>query len=145
MPTLAVVSFNIVCATLGGFIIAFGLVSYLLKETFYLSEAREYHLACLHLTSNGWSSGLAHSGHNIFATCNESDTTARVCAWRSRSPRHHHVVLQPSCSRCPARHRWRAVAIALSQARMEVSSMALRSRNGRNVDLHIAPRMGNGA
>ncbi|KAF2432162.1 hypothetical protein EJ08DRAFT_648259 [Tothia fuscella] len=39
MPTLAVVDFNIVCATLGGFIALFGLVSYLLKEKFYLSEA----------------------------------------------------------------------------------------------------------
>ena len=39
MPTLAVVNFNIVCATLGGFITVFGLVSYLLKEKFYLAEA----------------------------------------------------------------------------------------------------------
>ncbi|GAM83672.1 hypothetical protein ANO11243_016600 [Dothideomycetidae sp. 11243] len=39
MPTLSVVNFNIVCATLGGFITCFGLVSYLLKEKFYLSEA----------------------------------------------------------------------------------------------------------
>ncbi|KAK4962829.1 hypothetical protein LTR10_000456 [Elasticomyces elasticus] len=39
MPTLAIVNFNIVCATLGGFITLFGLVSYLLKEKFYLSEA----------------------------------------------------------------------------------------------------------
>ncbi|KAF2771622.1 hypothetical protein EJ03DRAFT_20251 [Teratosphaeria nubilosa] len=39
MPTLEVVNFNIVCATLGGFITVFGLVSYLLKEKFYLSEA----------------------------------------------------------------------------------------------------------
>lgn len=41
MPTLAVVNFNIACATLGGFITLFGLVSYLLKEKFYLSEARQ--------------------------------------------------------------------------------------------------------
>ncbi|KAK0336474.1 hypothetical protein LTR91_015533 [Friedmanniomyces endolithicus] len=39
MPTLSIVNFNIVCATLGGFITLFGLVSYLLKEKFYLSEA----------------------------------------------------------------------------------------------------------
>ncbi|KAF2203313.1 hypothetical protein GQ43DRAFT_454544 [Delitschia confertaspora ATCC 74209] len=39
MPTLAVINFNIVCATLGGFITLFGLVSYLCKEKFYLSEA----------------------------------------------------------------------------------------------------------
>ena len=39
MPTLAITNFNIVCATLGGFITLFGLVSYLFKEKFYLSEA----------------------------------------------------------------------------------------------------------
>lgn len=39
MPTLVVDNFNIVCATLGGFITLFGLVSYLCKEKFYLSEA----------------------------------------------------------------------------------------------------------
>ncbi|KAJ6188880.1 hypothetical protein N7519_003788 [Penicillium mononematosum] len=39
MPTLALIDFNIVCATLGGFISLFGLVSYLCKEQFYLSEA----------------------------------------------------------------------------------------------------------
>ncbi|KZF20744.1 putative Na/H antiporter [Xylona heveae TC161] len=39
MPTLAVTNFNIVCATLGGFITVFGLVSYLFKEKLYLSEA----------------------------------------------------------------------------------------------------------
>lgn len=38
MPTLVVDNFNIVCATLGGFITLFGLVSYLCKEKFYLSE-----------------------------------------------------------------------------------------------------------
>ena len=39
MPNLAVDNFNIVCTVLGGFITLFGLVSYLLKEKFYLSEA----------------------------------------------------------------------------------------------------------
>ncbi|PGH32991.1 hypothetical protein GX50_04206 [[Emmonsia] crescens] len=39
MPTLALTDFNIVCATLGGFISLFGLVSYLFKEKLYLSEA----------------------------------------------------------------------------------------------------------
>jgi hypothetical protein len=42
MPVLAVTNFNIVCATLGGFITLFGLVSYLCKEKFYLSEACTY-------------------------------------------------------------------------------------------------------
>ncbi|KAH7089699.1 Sodium/hydrogen exchanger family-domain-containing protein [Paraphoma chrysanthemicola] len=39
MPVLALSNFNIVCAILGGFITVFGLVSYLLKEKLYLSEA----------------------------------------------------------------------------------------------------------
>lgn len=39
MPTLSVTNFNIVCSVLGGFITLFGLVSYLCKEKFYLSEA----------------------------------------------------------------------------------------------------------
>ncbi|OTB04288.1 hypothetical protein M426DRAFT_320876 [Hypoxylon sp. CI-4A] len=39
MPTLALTNFNIVVSVLGGWISLFGLVSYLLKENFYLSEA----------------------------------------------------------------------------------------------------------
>lgn len=38
---LAVTDFNVIVALLGGFISLFGLVSYLLKENFYLSEACE--------------------------------------------------------------------------------------------------------
>ncbi|EPE08797.1 na h antiporter [Ophiostoma piceae UAMH 11346] len=39
MPTLALTDFNIVVSVLGGWVSLFGLVSYLCKETFYLSEA----------------------------------------------------------------------------------------------------------
>ncbi|KAI0845746.1 Sodium/hydrogen exchanger family-domain-containing protein [Daldinia vernicosa] len=39
MPTLAPTNFNIIVSVLGGWISVFGLVSYLLKENFYLSEA----------------------------------------------------------------------------------------------------------
>ena len=38
MPTLDLSNFNIVLATLGGFITVYGLVSFLLKECFYFSE-----------------------------------------------------------------------------------------------------------
>jgi hypothetical protein len=38
---LQTTNFNIVVALLGGFISIFGLVSYLLKENYYLSEARK--------------------------------------------------------------------------------------------------------
>ena len=39
MPSLDTSNFNIVCASLGGFITLFGLVSYLFKERLFLSEA----------------------------------------------------------------------------------------------------------
>ncbi|KAI1842748.1 hypothetical protein JX265_005074 [Neoarthrinium moseri] len=39
MPTLVLTNFNIIVSFLGGFISLFGLVSYLLKEKFYMSEA----------------------------------------------------------------------------------------------------------
>jgi sodium/hydrogen antiporter len=48
MPTLAVNNFNIVVSVLGGWVSLFGLVSYLCKENFYLSEARMYYLAPPH-------------------------------------------------------------------------------------------------
>lgn len=41
MPTLEVNNFNIVLSVLGGWISLFGLVSFLCKEHFYLSEACE--------------------------------------------------------------------------------------------------------
>lgn len=41
MPTFSITNFNIIVSCLGGFISLFGLVSYLLKENFYLSEARK--------------------------------------------------------------------------------------------------------
>lgn len=42
MPTLEVNNFNIVLSVLGGWLSLFGLVSYLCKEHFYLSEACEF-------------------------------------------------------------------------------------------------------
>lgn len=42
MPTLEVNNFNMVVSVLGGWISLFGLVSYLCKENFYLSEARKF-------------------------------------------------------------------------------------------------------
>ena len=39
---LRVSNFNVVVAFLGGFLSLFGLVSFLLKEKFYLSEARMF-------------------------------------------------------------------------------------------------------
>ncbi len=42
MPVLATTNFNIILSVLGGWVSLFGLVSYLCKESFYLSEARKY-------------------------------------------------------------------------------------------------------
>lgn len=39
MPVLATTNFNIILSVLGGWVSLFGLVSYLCKESFYLSEA----------------------------------------------------------------------------------------------------------
>lgn len=39
MPSLDLTDFNIICSTLGLFITAYGLISYLIKERFYLSDA----------------------------------------------------------------------------------------------------------
>ncbi|KAI5297601.1 hypothetical protein KEM55_004480, partial [Ascosphaera atra] len=39
MPSLQVTDFNVACATFGGFISVFGLVSYFCKGRLYLSEA----------------------------------------------------------------------------------------------------------
>jgi hypothetical protein len=55
MPTLAVTNFNIVCSVLGGFITLFGLVSYLFKEKFYLSEARKSPLSLEMGSLSNWS------------------------------------------------------------------------------------------
>lgn len=52
---LQLTNFNIVLALLGGFISLFGLVSFLLKENYYLSEARESFLrpaSAPHLTTS---------------------------------------------------------------------------------------------
>jgi sodium/hydrogen antiporter len=66
MPQLEVVNFNIVCATLGGFITVFGLVSYLLKEKFYLSEALISTLAGLVFSphATGWIKPLAYANYS---------------------------------------------------------------------------------
>lgn len=49
MPTLAVNNFNIILSVLGGWVSLFGLVSYLCKENFYLSEACESPLSTFSL------------------------------------------------------------------------------------------------
>lgn len=66
MPKLVVDNFNIVCATLGGFITLFGLVSYLLKEKFYLSEAFISTFAGLAFSphATNWIRPLEYAGGN---------------------------------------------------------------------------------
>lgn len=64
MVTLAITNFNIVCASLGGFITLLGLVSYLLKERFYLSEALISMLAGIVFSPNAlnWIRPLEYAG-----------------------------------------------------------------------------------
>lgn len=66
MPTLAITNFNIVCASTGGFITLFGLVSYLLKERFYLSEALVSLLAGITFSPHAlnWLRPLEYAGGN---------------------------------------------------------------------------------
>lgn len=52
MPSLATTNFNIVVSVLGGWVSLFGLVSYLCKESFYLSEART---SFIHMSGPGCS------------------------------------------------------------------------------------------
>lgn len=67
MPNLDVTSFNIVCATLGGFITLFGLVSYLLKEKFHLSEALVATLAGIVVSPHAlnWIRPLQYANDNV--------------------------------------------------------------------------------
>lgn len=70
MPTLAVVSFNIVCATLGGFIAIFGLVSYLLKERYYLSEScKSNSVTSVRREANYPSSDITYCRRHILTGC----------------------------------------------------------------------------
>lgn len=67
MPTISLVNFNIVCATLGGFITLFGLVSYLLKEKFYLGEALISTFAGLVFSphATNWVKPLQYANNNV--------------------------------------------------------------------------------
>lgn len=66
MPPINIVNFNIVCASLGGFISLFGLVSYLCKEKFYLSEALISTMAGLTLSPHAlnWIRPLEYANDN---------------------------------------------------------------------------------
>ncbi|KAJ5111410.1 Na/H antiporter [Penicillium argentinense] len=94
MPTLALINFNIVCATLGGFISLFGLVSYLCKERFYLSEAcpcpciSMYLIGCSDVTSD-----LLAGRCGILTTCSQFHTARGVCHALRAEPRSHHPAL----------------------------------------------------
>ncbi|KAI1811874.1 Sodium/hydrogen exchanger family-domain-containing protein [Poronia punctata] len=64
MPTLDTSNFNIVVSVLGGWISLFGLVSYLLKENFYLSEALISLLAGIAFSPHalGWVRPVEYAG-----------------------------------------------------------------------------------
>jgi hypothetical protein len=81
MPSLVLTDFNIITAVLGGFITVFGLVSYLFKERFYLSEACKYasNQARTYLTSRG---DLVGGWHLVQSSCCELDPASRLRAWQ---------------------------------------------------------------
>lgn len=64
-------NFNIVAAVLGGFLTLFGLVSYLLKEKFYLGEACALLGSCLCLIFS-WLTTRSNIDH------------CRTCFWAKR-------------------------------------------------------------
>lgn len=61
-------NFNIIVAILGGFVSLFGLVSYLLKENFYLSEAREFHYELINVAGS-----RGHHADTLALQCHEID------------------------------------------------------------------------
>jgi hypothetical protein len=76
MPTLALTNFNIVCASLGGFITLFGLVSYLFKEKFYLSEARKSERQDKRSSESHKRSDIIDCWAHLLSACNKLDSTA---------------------------------------------------------------------
>ncbi|KAL8867226.1 MAG: hypothetical protein Q9174_005799 [Haloplaca sp. 1 TL-2023] len=78
MPTLLVSDFNIVCATLGGLITLFGLVSYLFKERYYLSEARKIHQDNYHYFSISQTNRTRLRRH-LLPPCPKLDPPSRLC------------------------------------------------------------------
>ncbi|KAI0855867.1 Sodium/hydrogen exchanger family-domain-containing protein [Xylaria cubensis] len=67
MPTLEITNFNLVVSVLGGWVSLFGLVSYLLKENFYLSEALISLLAGVTFSPHAlnWVRPLEYAGSQI--------------------------------------------------------------------------------
>lgn len=76
MPALAVNNFNIILSVLGGWISLFGLVSYLCKENFYLSEAcmcLSYISSCRRKPADCIPSDIALGWSGIVSPCKQLD------------------------------------------------------------------------
>lgn len=131
MPTLAITNFNIVCSVLGGFITCFGLVSYLFKEKFYLSEACKSSplLSSSILTTI---SDFPPSRRNLLPSRHQPRPSSRLYRHRSQS-QCHHPLLFPSRARRTTCSRRRPIAIPIPQNRME--SPPSPSRSGH--DSHV--------
>lgn len=72
MPTLAMNNFNISLSVLGGWVSLFGLVSYLCKEHFYLSEA------CECAQGAPWGCDKTHA--RVHGSCKALHARFRYCA-----------------------------------------------------------------
>src|SRR5437764_11699383 len=132
MPTLAVINFNIVCAVLGGFITIFGLVSFLLKERFYLSEACEApHLRTIPPTDK--SSDIVAGWGVVFSSCHKLHKATGICWWHRREHRLHYFILLAPCSRCAVGPSWCAVAEPVRWQTLEKSCSTSRPGHDSNV------------
>ena len=137
MPTLALTNFNIVCASLGGFITLFGLVSYLMKEKFYLSEACKYwEKEMISCCQSYICSDIPNRWARFLAPCHELDPASRLCSGLCRELGRYYFVLHPGCTWGATSPRWRAAAIKVPKDRMEEPVSASWPGHDRYVGCH---------
>ena len=162
MPTLAVSDFNVVCATLGGFVTVFGLVSYLLKEQYYLSEACEFRSVlfsfpclracspCSLLTTESFRFPPSHSNlparrHHILPACHELHQTTCLRSRVRRILGVHYPLLQPPGPWRSARDCRRATPQQVPEDGMEVAVTSAGSRDGGHVAVQQPADFRNGS
>jgi hypothetical protein len=138
MPTLAVMNFNIVCSVLGGFITLFGLVSYLFKEKFYLSEAcmfilKPLFLSCVSKLIIGILSDILTRRSHLLPSRYESCQTSRLYSLKGQS-RCCDVILQSPCAWCTVGPCRRSTPESISSKGVETTLAPPRA----SYDCHVA-------
>ncbi len=99
MPTLDTSNFNIVVSVLGGWISLYGLISYLCKENFYLSEACEWHEITLAAKLTWHPSNISAGWRGIFTTGCQFHTPSRICRFPGKSQFYDSVLFSLSLGR----------------------------------------------